>query len=162
MNRIGKFLLFIIWNLIIDPFPIFQLRDDLIFEANRDLTQGRINAEEFLDRLTSEYDKFFKDIEECDVAPLDYYEIDDLPVDPPVSMNSCRNCQFCEDSEAIVVLQCTCQMLCVTCFKEYAYTFTVNGRRPTDEFGNPLVNEQNPIKCPHCQKMATSYIVPRR
>lgn len=150
------------WNVYIF-FAIFywkKARDNFVFEANQDLNRGVIDAEEFLTRLTSEYNGFCKEMDECCVAELDYFEIDEQSTDPPNKAS--HLCQFCEDREAVVAFDCTCQQLCLTCFKDYASTFTITGRRETTETGNPVVNAQNPLKCPHCTVNVTNYIITRR
>lgn len=136
-------------------------KDNFVFDANRDLEMGTINAEEFLCRMTSKFTKFCEKIDACPVASLDYYEIDEQPILAPVN-NDLRLCQLCANSEAIVTLECGCQLLCLKCFREYANTFTVNGRRKIKEDGNPVVDQEMPLKCPHCQNSVTYYIVARR
>lgn len=135
-------------------------KDNLIFNANRDLEMGTINAKEFLCRMTSKFTKFCENIDAVPVAALDFYEIDEQPIVAPV--NELRLCQLCANNEAIVTLACGCQQLCLKCFQEYANTFTVNGRREVKEDGNPVVNDESPLKCPHCQNSVTFYIVARR
>lgn len=138
-----------------------QKRDNFIRVAQQDLANGVINSLDFLARMTSEYDGFCKQLDACSVGPMDSYEIDEAPIDPqPVES---FKCQFCEDRTAIVILECRCQQLCVPCFTGYAETYKTNGRqREFEESGEPIVNAENPVKCPHCTLLASFFLVARR
>lgn len=131
--------------------------NDFIFDANRDLERKVINAEEFLDRMTSAYSNYFSKLFECAVNEMDQIEIDDIKDEsPPVSTNT-RLCQLCEKNEAVVTLGCGDQMLCVDCFKEYSLTLPGYVERQLDQSGNPIVNSEFPLQCPHCRVDVTSY-----
>lgn len=136
------------------------VRNSWIYDAEQDLTRGVINAEEFLMRLTSEYDGFCNELNDCSVALLYYFEIDEQPIAPQQD-NESNQCQFCENSLAIVVLGCRCQKLCVPCFFQYANIFT-DVQREFDTNGQPIVNEANPLQCPHCRVFVNFYVIARR
>lgn len=143
---------------------LFQLkaRDNFIGNANSDLKLGKLSPDDFLSRMTSDYDGFCKRIDECCVAQLDSFEVDECQPTEPASTQSSHLCQFCEDNEAIVALSCSCQLLCATCFKSYAMTYTGDDQRGLTPSGNPIIDAENPMKCPHCTLMVTNYIITRR
>lgn len=139
---------------------LMQVRNAMIRTANQELGHG-LSVSGFLDRLTSKTNEFCKQILDCSVAPLDYNEIDEVTI-PPVPDTSSRLCQFCEEHEAIVTLDCGCQQLCCDCFTTYARQYTTNGIRLFAPSGNPIVNAENPLKCPHCRVDVKYYIMARR
>lgn len=138
-----------------------QVRENYISDANRDLNLGKITPEDYLNRMTSEFNDFIKRLDDCCVAPLDYDEIDVEPAVTP-SNDVSRLCQLCANNGAVVALGCGCQQLCVTCFKEIAMTYTANGRREMTANGDPIVNAENTMKCPHCTVQVSQYIITRR
>lgn len=71
-------------------------------------------------------------------------------------------CQLCENHDAVVAFSCFCQQMCVSCFKQYAMTNTGGNQRNLAPSGDPLINAENPMKCPHCTQMVTHYIITRR
>lgn len=145
-------------------FLFSKVRDNIIFEANQDLERKIINAGEFLDRMTSRYTDICKGLIDCQVANLDYFEIDEMtPVQQGNNIEQ-FNCQLCEDKIANVVLSCSCQLICDCCLKTYANTVTINSvnhRRPYQDNGYPIINTEFPMKCPHCTKQVEHYIVSR-
>lgn len=143
--------------------PKAKVRDKFIFDASSQLNMGKINVEDFLNRVTSEQDKICQEIDNCSVAPLAPCEIDELPlVVVQEASSESHVCQFCNDAEPVVALSCGCQQLCVDCFKEYAMTYTNGRQRDLTPDGNPLITSEFPMKCPHCRNMVTYYIITRR
>lgn len=128
-----------------------QKRDNFIRVAQQDLANGVINSLDFLARMTSEYDGFCKQLDACSVGPIDPQPVESF------------KCQFCEDRTAVVILECRCQQLCVPCFTGYAEAYKTNGRqREFEESGEPIVNAENLVKCPHCTLLASFYLIARR
>lgn len=95
------------------------------------------------------------------MAQLDFFEIDEQPANEPLN-NSSHLCQLCENYDAVVALSCGCQQMCVNCFKEYAMTDTGGNQRGLTPSGDPVIDADNPMKCPHCTNSVTFYIITRR
>lgn len=111
--------------------------------------------------MTSKFDGLCEGIDSCCVAPLDHYEIDEQPANPPTNSDS-HLYQLCENISTVVAFSCSCQQLCVSCIMKYALTDTGRKQRDLNTSGDPVINEANPLKCPHCTKIVTLYIITRR
>lgn len=147
---------------------LIKARDNFIHQANQDLRRGAIDAQAFLNRMTSQ-----RDHEICDwmgefglLAELEHNEIDDVNKLVVVDRsNEPKLCRLCCEREPNVVFDCRCQVMCETCFKTWANCATSQMNPSTnsvfDETGTCVVSAKNPLKCCFCRQAITNYIVAR-
>lgn len=139
-----------------------QARDNFIYQANEELRRGAIDAQAFLNRLTSQHDHQMCDWMDAfdSLAELEHNEIDNVEHLVVLQGTSEQKlCRLCCEREPNVVFDCRCQLMCEICFNIWANSAT--SRMNTSSPNNAAVSAENPLKCCFCRQAITNYIVAR-